>query len=101
MGSDIFRIIGMDGAGENNHVQIIGNIFCPLSIKYGNGFRFQHIRQSAVRPVRTGNPETRIRKNFCKTAHADTADTHKKDRNGVMKIYFIHNDPSFFLIFYH
>ncbi len=89
-GGGIFGIVLMDGAGENNAVDVSGNIIGSLSIKYSDASCLQHIGQRASGPVRTGHLKACVSQDFRQAAHADAADTHKVDMGGGVKIDFEH-----------
>jgi len=94
-----FRVVRMDGSCINNNLNRIGNIGSALTIVDLCTFAFQKTGQGAFLGVRTGNCETLFQKYFSKSAHTDTANTDKMDRERFMEVYLIHNIISLSLIF--
>ncbi len=77
MGGNVFRIIWMNGTGEDDAVNIIRYIVFSMAIEYGNTLHFQVSRQFTLCAVRAGYPETGICQDLGQSAHADAAYAHK------------------------
>ena len=94
--SDKFRIILSDGARVYDKVGGGCEIFLFLTIIYGSAFFAEGFGKRGFLPVGTGYPETFRKKNFGKTAHADTADAHEKNMNRMIKINLVHFSLHYF-----
>ncbi len=88
----IFRIVRVDGGGEDHAVNPpgLGHIFGPLSIEYGNPLCLQHLGGGAGGAVGAADLEARVLQQQRHAGHADAADAHEVEGRGMAEINCIH-----------
>ncbi len=88
----IFRIVRVDGGGEDHAVNPpgLGHIFGPLSIEYGNPLCLQHLGGGAGGAVGAADLEARVLQQQRHAGHADAADAHEVEGRGMVEINCIH-----------
>ena len=94
-----FRVVRMDCCCINNHVHIIFDVGCTLSVvNYGTAL-FQGTGQRTGLGIGTGDLKIFFQKDLCEAAHADAADADKMYMDWFMKVYLIHNNLLIYVIF--
>ena len=83
--------LGMDSCCIDDKVDLICNVACGLSDVDQSAHVRKFICHIGCFHIRTGNFEPLFYKDLCKTAHADTADSHKMYIYWMIKINFIHD----------
>ena len=81
----------MDGCCIYDKVDLICNIACSLSNIDQSTHVRKFIRHIGCFHIGTGDFKTFFDKNFGKSAHADTTDSHKMYIYWMIKINFIHD----------
>ena len=91
-GAGEFRVVRMDGCCVYNNIYIILDIGSALSIVNHCTALLQCAGKRAGFCIGAGDPEILFKKNLCKAAHADAADSDKMNVKRFMKVYLIHNN---------
>ena len=84
------RIVRMNGCGINDYIYTFSNVGCTLSVVDSCSFFLKCLCKRAWFGIWSWDNEILSQKNFCQTAHTDSADADKMYMQRFMKIYLIH-----------
>ena len=90
-----FRVIGMDGAGVDDQIDIVRYIFPPLAVSDQSALFREHFRQGGTLVIGTGYSEALGKQNFRQSAHTDAADADKVNMYWSVKMNLIHRNTPF------
>ena len=94
-----FRVVRMDRCCVDNHIDIIFDIGCTLSVVDDGTTFLECTCKRTGFGIGTGDTEVFLKKDLGKAAHADAADTDKMNMKRFMKVYLIHNNLLIYVIF--
>ena len=80
----------MNSRRVNDQLHIICDVRGTLSVENAGTFLRKGIGKRTLLGIRTGNNEILFQKDFCKSAHTDSANADKMNMKGFMKVYLIH-----------
>ena len=87
----VFRIIGMDGGGENDKVDRRGDIFPFLSDHDRDPVGYQFLCNGGSCPVGSGYGKASAAEDLRQSAHGYAADAGKEYMNRFIEIYLKHS----------
>ena len=91
-----FGIIAFNGGGIDDQINVFGEIFFFLSVKYVYTAVFQHTGQIGRGTVGTRYRKALREKDLRETAHTDTADSDEVDADRFVKINLVHGVSPFY-----
>jgi hypothetical protein len=87
----VFRIVGMDGGGEYDQVDIRGDIIPLLSDYHRDSVRRQLLCNGRGCPVGSGYGKTSAAEDLRQAAHGYSADAGEEYMNRFIEVYLKHN----------